>query len=112
MYYKDYMRIYYLAHKDRIIKQSMTWQKEHPQRVKKINKKQRDKVIFNEDNYNYRKGIGLKELLINDYGIDLSKVDRQYKGGSRTFCLDCVDRGSCEGFENCEYKDEILEMIR
>lgn len=110
-YYKEYMRKYYLAHKDKIIKQSREWRETHPERVKALQKRFRDKNIFNEDNYNYRKVIGLKGLLINDYGKDLGKVDWQYKGGNRTFCLCCADRGSCKGWSGCEYRLEVLEVI-
>lgn len=61
--------------------------------------------------YKDYKELGLKKLFLNDYGANLEKVDRGYQGGNRVFCLCCADRKDCEGFENCEYRSEVLGMI-
>lgn len=107
---KTYLHLYYLKHKEKIIEKAKKWHKDNPDKAKDINRRYRlTHKRVKEVNY---KNLGLKDLFLQDYGMNVEKVDRSYPNGKRLFCNDCKDKGkNCKGFENCEYKDEVLEVI-
>ena len=88
---EEYMRQYYIDHREKMLNQSKKWCKDHPRRIREINKRRRDKRDENKTNYGKK---GLKALYIEDYGKDLeSKKERIIwrKHQIRLFCLDCKD---------------------
>jgi hypothetical protein len=108
------MKQYYKDHREKMIKQSIQWHKDNPKKMRIINKRWRDK-IEPENKTNYGKK-GQKVLLIKQYGKDLeSKKDAVTWGTykKRLFCLDCEEHNTdlCLGWEKCEYKLEILQLI-
>ena len=111
---QKYMKQYYKDHREKMIKQSIQWHKDNPKKVSIINKRYRERrEPENKTNYG-RKGQIVS--LINRYGEDLeSKKDNItcVSLKKRLFCLDCEEHGTdlCPGWENCEYKLEILQLI-
>jgi hypothetical protein len=110
-----YYKKYYLEHKKEMIEASLKWQKADPNKIKVNAQRYRDKVrggpVLSNTNI-YRKCLGEKELFLIDYGANLDKLDRGYQGDKRSFCLDCADRRNCNGWDSCEYKNGILELIK
>jgi len=111
---QKYMKQYYKDHREKIIKQSLQWKKDNPEKVKIIVKRSRERrEPENRANYGKKE---LKDLSIKQYGKDLeSKKDNItcVPLKKRLFCLDCEEHGTdlCPGWENCEYKLEILQLI-
>lgn len=109
-----YMKQYYKDHREKMIKQSIQWHQDNPKRTRIINKRYRERrEPENKTNYGRK---GLKALSIKQYGKDLeSKKDNiacvSYT--RRLFCLDCEEHETdlCPGWENCKYKNEVLELI-
>lgn len=106
---RTYLHSYYLKNKERIIKRSKEWKRNNPERVKEIFRRYRETHKTESVN---GKVLNLKELFLQDYGADLERKDRNYQEGNRVFCLDCADRKDCKGFESCEYRNEVLGVIR
>jgi len=116
---KEYYRKYYKDHKEKIIKKSIEWQKNNPEKARKIRKRYREKEPgerkkpINKTNYGETP---LKKLYIKLYGKDLeNKMDNisHVKGKKRIFCVDCPihNKKECPGWENCNYKGELLKII-
>ena len=49
MYYQDYMKLYYLKHKEKIKKQAMKWRENNPGRLKVIQNRYRIKRGLDRD---------------------------------------------------------------
>jgi hypothetical protein len=111
---QSYMKKYYKEHREKIINQSIQWKKDNPEKVKIIVKRFRERrEPENKTNYGRK---GQKVLLIKQYGKDLeSKKDNVTRVPlkRRLFCLDCEEHETdlCPGWENCEYKLEIIQLI-
>jgi hypothetical protein len=110
-YIKKYSHDYYLEHKKKMLGQNKQWRKDNPEKVKEINRRYYEKVRVATIRYK-NKGLKLKELYRLDYGKNLEKSDRVYQDGKKIFCLDCIDRKNCNGWDNCKYRNEVLEMIK
>lgn len=111
---QKYMKQYYKDHREKMIKQSIQWHKDNPEKVKIIVKRSRERrEPENKTNYGRK---GQEVLLIKQYGKDLeSRKDAvtwsTYK--KRLFCLDCKEYKTnlCPDWDNCKYREEILQLI-
>lgn len=109
-----YMKQYYKDHREKMIKQSIQWQKNNPGKVSIQQKRHRERRDpENKTNYGRK---GQKVLSIRQYGKDLeSKKDAVTWGiyKKRLFCLDCFEFEICKGekWEDCSYKVEVLKII-
>ena len=113
---KEYFQNYYKNHKKEYAKRNQ--KRRSPRQIEKINQKYIEKYAgkrkksINKSNY----GKPLKDLFIKHYGSDLeNKVDdaTHTLHKKRMICVDCLLYNSkeCPGWENCPYKQKILQVI-
>jgi len=119
---KEYFQKYYQDHKTKLTRRNKIWRSKNPLKLEIIQQRYRDKfltkgkVTTNKSAYEVK---SLRDSFIKRYGKSLNKImddvtNAKYK--IRVFCHDCINyKGSkfldCPGWEECPYKEEVLEEI-
>jgi len=108
---KEYARKYYQDHKEEYrIRQKRKYDPEKARARRNRYKDRVEKGIVIPRKRNKK----LKDLYLDSYGKNLNKrVDSisRLNRGRRVMCLDCADHNDCPGWENCPYREVVLEEI-